>query len=132
MNFVGMARIHPLIKKMKDEVKYEFSVNLADIQNIGEVLSIKIMTPNKYLVFTENDFLLNSSNRQLFKIKLKSDSVHIKGVDLKRVSIISNKKYKKDIDITNEIKINLTRDFTLFFDDLNKYQRILKLKKYSI
>jgi eukaryotic-like serine/threonine-protein kinase len=132
MNFVGMARIHPLIKKMKDEVKYEFSVNLADIQNIGEVLSIKIMTPNKYLVFTENDFLLNSSNRQLFKIKLKSDSVHIKGVDLKRVSIISNKKYKKDVDITNEIKVNLTRDFTLFFDDLNKYQRILKLKKYSI
>ena len=132
MNFVGMARIHPLIKKMKDEVKYEFLVNLADIQNIGEVLSIKIMSPNKYLVFTENDFLLNSSNRQLFKIKLKSDSLHIKGVDLKRVSIISNKKYKKDVDITNEIKVNLTRDFTLFFDDLNKYQRILKLKKYSI
>ena len=132
LNFVGMARIHPLIKKMKDDVKYEFSVGLEDVQNIGEVLSIKIMTPNKDLVFNENDFLLNSSNRQLFKIKLKSDSVYIKGIDLKYVSIISNKKYKKDIDITNEIKVNLIGDFVLFFDDLNKYQRILKLKKYSI
>lgn len=132
MNFVGMARIHPLIKKMKDEVKYEFSVNLDDIKNIGEVLSIKIMTPNNYLIFNENDFLLNSSNRQLFKIRLKDDSVYIKGIDLKRVSIISNKKYKKEVDITNEIKVVLTGDFILFFDDLNKYQRILKLKKYSI
>lgn len=132
MNFVGMARIHPLLKKMKDEVKYEFSVILEDTQNIGEVLSTKIMTPNKYLIYTENDFFLNSSNRQLFKIKIKSDSVHIEGIGLKRISIISNKKYKKDIDITNEIKVNLTGDFVLFFDDLNKYQRILKLKKYSI
>jgi DNA-binding helix-hairpin-helix protein with protein kinase domain len=132
MNFVGMARIHPLIKKMKDEVKYNFSVKLEDIQNIGEVLNIKIITPNNYLIFYENDFLLNSSNRQLFKIKLKSDSIYIKGLALKLISIISNKKYKKDVDITNEIKVNLTGDFTLFFDDLNKYQRILKLKKYSI
>jgi len=131
MNFVGMARIHPLIKKMKDEVKYEFSVNLENIQNIGEALSIKIITPNSYLIFNENDFLLNSSNRQLFKIKLKSDAIHVKGLALKCVSIISNKKYKKDVDITNEIKVNLTGDLTLFFDDLNKYQRILKLKKYS-
>ena len=132
MEFVGMARIHPLIKKMKDEIKYEYSVNLEDVQNIGEVLSIKILTPNKYLVFNENDFLLNSSNRQLFRIKLECDSVYLKGIDLKRVSIISNKKYKKDVDISNEIKVNLTGDFVLFFDDLNKYQRILKLKKYSI
>lgn len=132
MKFVGMARIHPLIKKMKDEIKYGFSVNLEDIQNIGEVLCIKIMNPYKYLVFNENDFLLNSSNRHLFKVKLESNSVHIKGVDLKRISIISNKKYKKDVDISNEIKVNLTEDFVLFFEDLNKYQRILKLKKYSI
>jgi len=132
MNFVGMARIHPLVRKMKDEVKYNFSVKLEDIQNIGEVLNIKIITPNNYLIFYENDFLLNSSNRQLFKIKLKSDSIYIKGLALKLISIISNKKYKKDVDITNEIKVNLTGDFTLFFDDLNKYQRILKLKKYSI
>jgi eukaryotic-like serine/threonine-protein kinase len=132
MNFIGMARIHPLVKKMKDEVKYNFSVTLEDIQYSGEVLNIKIITPNNYLIFYENDFLLNSSNRQLFKIKLKSDSIYIKGVALKLISIISNKKYKKDVDITNEIKVNLTGDFTLFFDDLNKYQRILKLKKYSI
>ena len=131
MSFVGLARIHPLIKKMKDEVKYDFSVNLENIQNIGEALSVKVMTPNNYLIFIENDFLLNSSNRQLFKIKLKSDSVFIKGITLKNVSIISNKKYKKAVDITNEIKVTLTSDLILFFNDLNKYQRILKLKKYS-
>lgn len=131
MKFVGMARIHPLIKKMKDEIKYDFSVNLEDVKNIGEVLSTKIMSPHKYLVFNENDFLLNSSNRQLFKVKLESNFVHIKGVDLKFISIISNKKYKKDVDISNEIKVNLTDDFSLYFEDLNKYQRILKLKKYS-
>jgi len=67
----------------------------------------------------------------LFKIKLKSDSVFIKGITLKNVSIISNKKYKKAVDITNEIKVTLTSDLILFFNDLNKYQRILKLKKYS-
>ena len=67
----------------------------------------------------------------MFKIKLKNDSVYVKGIDLKRVSLISNKKYKKDIDITNEIKATLVGDFILFFEDLNKYQRILKLKKYS-
>jgi eukaryotic-like serine/threonine-protein kinase len=132
MKFVGMARIHPLIKKMKDEIKYGVSVNLENVQNIGEVLCKKIMNPQKYLVFRENDFLLNSSNRQLFKVKLESNSVHIKGIDLKRISIISNKKYKKDVDISYEIKVNLTDDFVLFFEDLNKYQRILKLKKYSI
>ncbi|MFD1292616.1 hypothetical protein ACFQ5N_02100 [Lutibacter holmesii] len=130
--FVGMARIHPLIKKMKDELKDEFSISLEYVQNIGGVLSTKILTPNKYLVFNENDFLLNSSFRQLFKIKLECDSVYLKGIDLKCVSIISNKKYRKDVDISNEIKVNLTGDFVLFFDDLNKYQRILKLKKYSI
>ena len=89
------------------------------------------MNPHKYLAFNENDFLLNSSNRQLFKVKLESNAVHIKGVDIKLISIISNKKYKKDVDISNEIKVNLTDDFVLFFEDLNKYQRILKLKKYT-
>ena len=120
-----------LVGKGKILLRTIFSI-LEDIQNIGEVLSTKIMTPNKYLIYTENDFLLNSSNRQLFKIKLKSDSVHIKGIGLKLVSIISNKKYKKDIDITNGIKVNSANDLILFFNDLNKYQRILKLKKYLI
>jgi len=132
MNFVGMARVHPLIKKMKDEVKYEFSVNLDDIKNIGEVLSVKIMTPNNYLTFCENDFHLNSSDRPLFKIKISNDNIFIKGINLKSVSIISDKKNRGLIDITNEIKGNISDDFILFFDDLNKYQRILKLKKYSI
>ena len=129
--YVGIARIHPLIKKIKDEVKYEFSVNLEDIKNVGVPLSTKILSPNEYLVFTENDFLLNSSNKQLFKIKLQRDYLHIEGIMFKHVSIISNAKYKKNIDITNYIKVNLTDDLTLFFDEVNKYQRILKLKKYS-
>lgn len=132
MNFVGNATIHPLLKKMKNDIKYDFSVELKNIQNIGDVLTRKIITPNKYIVFTENDFLLNSSNRQLFKIKISDKHIFIKGINLKGVSIISNKKNRGLIDITNEIKGNMTDDFILFFDDLNKYQRILKLKKYSI
>lgn len=131
MDFVGLARIHPLIKKMKEEVKYDFSVNLDSIQNIGAVLNTKLLTPSKYQIFNENDFLLNSSNKELFKIKIESDFIYIKGINIKCVSVISNKKHKKDIDITNEIKGNLSSDFILFFDDLNKYQRILKLTKHQ-
>ncbi|QCE42402.1 protein kinase domain-containing protein [Psychroserpens sp. NJDZ02] len=132
LNFVGIARIHHLIRGLKDEIKKSFSVELKDIENIGRVLTTKIMTPNKYLVFYESDFLLNSSNNELFKIKIQEDSIFIKGMDLKRVSIVSNKKYKKDVDISNEIKVTQTEDFTLFYNDVNKYQRILKLKKYAL
>lgn len=132
LSFVGMAQIHPLIKKIKDDIQNDFLINLTNIKNIGEVLSRKLMTPNNYLVFYENDFLLNSSNKQLFKIRIKEDAAHIKGINLKRISIVSNKKYRKEVDITNEIKIILTSDFTLFFDEINKYQRVLRLRKYSI
>ena len=132
MKYVGVASIHPLLKKMKNEVKYDFSVELKNIKNIGSVLNRKIMTPNKYLIYTENDFLLNSSNRELFKIKINYDHIFIRGISLKKISIISDKKNRGLIDVSNEIKGNFTDDFTLFFDDLNKYQRILKLKKYSI
>ena len=89
------------------------------------------MTPNNYLIFYENDFHPNSSDRPLFKIKISDDNIFIKGINLKSVSIISDKKNRGLIDITNEIKGNITGDFTLFFDDLNKYQRILKIKKYT-
>jgi serine/threonine protein kinase len=132
MNFVGKATIHPLIKKMKDDIKNEFSVNLSEIENIGKELVTKRLTPNKYYVFNENDFLLNSSSTELFEIKIESNFIYIKGINIKYVSIISNKKYKEDIDISNEIKGSLSKDFTLFFDDVNKYQRILKVKKISI
>jgi len=132
MSFVGSASIYPLIKQMKNELKKEFLVNLENIENVGGIISTKRMTPDKYLIFNENDFFLNSSNKQLFKIKLKDDSVFLKGIALKYISIGSNKKYKKSVDITNEIKVILSGDFILFFNDLNKYQRILKLKKYSI
>jgi serine/threonine protein kinase len=132
LDFVGMARIHPLLRGLKDEIKNNFSVELKNIENIGGVIATKIMTPNNYLVFHENDFFLNSSNNKLFKIKIQEDSIYIKGIDLKSVSIVSNKKYKKSVDITNEIKVLQTEDFTLFFDDVEKYQRILKLKKYAL
>ena len=132
LSFVGMARIYPLFKGLKDEIKKNTSVELKNIKNTGEVIATKIMTPDKYLNIYENDFYLNSSFNNLFKIKIKEDSIYIKGMDLKRVSLVSNKKYKKNVDISNEIKVAQTEDFTLFFDDVNKYQRILKLKKYAL
>jgi eukaryotic-like serine/threonine-protein kinase len=132
LDFVLMARIHPLLRGLKNEVKNNFLVELKNIENIGGVLATKIMTPNNYFVFHENDFYLNSSNNKLFKIKIQEDSIYIKGIDLKSVSIVSNKKYKKSVDITNEIKVSQAEDFTLFFDDVDKYQRILKLKKYAL
>ena len=132
MSYVGNATIHPLLKKMKNDVKYDYSVELKDIQNIGSVLNRKMISPNKYFTFKENDFLLNSSNRELFRIKISDNNIFIKGISLKSVLIISDKKDRGVIDISNEIKGNISNDFTLFFDDINNYQRILKLKKYSI
>jgi eukaryotic-like serine/threonine-protein kinase len=132
MTSVGIASICPLLKNMKDDIKYNFSVKLDEIQNIGEVLHRKILTPNQYLILREDDFLLNSSDRELFNLKYKDSAIYIKGVEQKQVSLISNSKYKKAVDISSEIKVNLKGDFILFFNDLNKYQRILKFKKYSV
>ena len=130
-NYVGFADIHPLVKPILEDVKYNYSVGLENVQNIGSIISRKIISPDKYLVFYEDDFLLNASNRELFKIKIKDDSILIKGIGLKKVSIISNKKFKQSVDISSEVKGTFKGDFIIFFDDLKNYQRILKIKKYT-
>ncbi|WBX68209.1 protein kinase [Tenacibaculum dicentrarchi] len=132
MEYVGIATIHPLLKSIKDEIKKECSVTLPNIKDLGNALSTKIINSNTYLTFSENQFILNQSNKPLFKIKFIDTAIFIQGIGLKNISIISNNKVKKDINITNEIKVNLSNSIILFLDGLDEYQQVLKVKKHSL
>ena len=132
MNFVGWAIIRPFVKQLKDDVKNEFSVELKTIKEKGEILSRKIITPNKYSNFSENDFYLNGSKNILFKIKITETNIYIKGESEKAITILS-KGVKKEIDISNEIKGGFEKDFTLYVKkSIEKYERVLEIKKHRI
>jgi serine/threonine protein kinase len=132
MNFVGYANIRPFVEQMKDEVKNEFSVELKSIKEKGEVLSRKIITPNKYYFFKENDFYLNESKNILFKIKITETNIYIKGESEKTIAIFS-KGVKKEVNISKEIKGGFEKDFTLYVKKkLDKYERVLEIKKHRI
>lgn len=131
LDYIGIASLHSITKPIKDDVKNAYSVELEDEQNIGKAISKKLFNSNEYVIFHENDFLLNKSNKKLFKLKLIEDSLYIEGIELNQISIISNKKLKEAVKIIPEIKVKLN-GVNLFIDDLNKYQRILKIKKHSI
>ena len=131
MKYIGSSRIFPLLKSLVDEAKFDYSVSLSDQSNTGNPILTRLMTPGKYVIFTEHDFYLNNSQKQLFQIKILEDSVYLKGLNLETVSIISNKKYSKTVNIGNEIKVVLKGEFIVFFEELKKYQRILKVFKKS-
>lgn len=131
MNSVGKVWIIPLVKKMIDDIKLNNTVKLNNISSLGKAISQKIMTPNKYLILRESDFFLNSSNKELFKIRYNEDSIYISGIGQRSISISSNNKHKKSVDISNEIKATLEGDFYLY-NDVKEYQRILKFKKYRV
>lgn len=130
VDYVGMAKIHPLIKTMKEDVKYNYSVRLENIKDIGEAIKTKILSPDKYFHFIEDDFLLNSSNKELFKVKITDDNIFIKGESICKVDIISNGKMKHDINITNEIKGSFAKDFTLLLEPSANFQFVLKIRKH--
>lgn len=131
MPFVGFAQIHPFIKGLKDEVQRESSVNLVGAIHIGKLMVQKKMTPDTYLILKSNDFFSDSSNRELFKIKLKDDTVFVKGIELSSITVISNNKYKEKVDIRTEKKIALNGPLLFMLNEVDQYQRILKIKKYS-
>lgn len=132
MNFVGWAIIRPSVKQLKDDVKKEFSVELKTIKEKGEILSRKIITPNKYSNFSETDFYLNGSKNILFKIKITETNIYITGESEKTITILS-KGVKKEIDISNEIKGGFEKDFTLYVKkNIEKYERVLEIKKHRI
>ena len=130
--YVGVVRFFPLIKTIREDIKYEFKVTLETIKSIDDEVKRIILTPNQYSILHEKDFLLNSSDKPLLKIKIVDDAFYIKGLDQSIISMSFKDKIKKNVDITQEIKVVLTTDLFLYIDEINNYQRIVKLSKYSL
>lgn len=130
IDFIGFADISPLIRSIKQEIESFYKVSLRQ-KSIGNLLKRKVLVANIPVVFSEDDFLINSSEKQLFSVTLKENNIVVKGYELKKISIVFPQgKIKKNVEITNGIKINLNSRIGLFLEELNSYQRILIIRKY--
>jgi serine/threonine protein kinase len=130
--YVGVVRFFPLVKNIIEDIKHEFQVTLENIKSLGVEVKRIILTQNQYSILYEKDFLLNSSDKPLFKIKIMDDAFYIKGLEQSIISISIKDKIKKNVNISQEIKVELTNDLFIFIDELNNYQRVVKLSKHSL
>lgn len=129
--YVGIVSIYPLLKSLKKQTSFEYSVSLDDVKDLGNELLRKVSSPNDYIVITENDLFLNGSDLELFKTRIVEDYIFIKGINQKKVTVYKNGEVKENVSITNEIKVSQDNWF-IFSKELNSdYQRVIKIRKYA-
>ncbi len=114
INSIGVLGIYPDISRNK--IKKTKSINM------------RILSPKKEIILTENDFLLNNSTKALFKIFYYKKSFHLKGVDLNKIYLFVDGK-KNIVDVKEKIIINFKKEITIKLQNNVEYQRIIKLTK---
>ena len=131
LDFVGIVSIYQFISPLKKQMAEEYNVDLNKVKDIGNELLRKVIQPDAFLTITEKDLFVTESNKPLFKVKVEDDSIFIKGIDQKSISVYRNGNADKNMDITRERSANINDWFVISKESNPDFQRVIKFRNYT-
>lgn len=125
----GFIKIFPNLSKLKKKAILDYGVNLDKFSKKQTPILGMVLSVSEDKVITGQDIGIGKEEDKLYSLKLSNDTIIIKGINQKTISIIIDRKYKEDIPINNFVRLPIT-DLYLLPENINSdYCRVIKITK---